>query len=298
MDKIKLPQFDTPDDISKFIEQTLDEIRSDIEVYEIIKSMNVKTSVVRENVSKFLAFKDDFNYCKNCPGIENCHKATPHLKLSLKYDGISVEREFTPCDKILKKIEIDNMYVVEDFPIEWRESSLSKIDITMERRAAIVEFSNILQGKSTRWLYIEGKHRVGKSFLLATFANEWVNTKKEQVAFINTQNYLKEMHSLSIEQKDKFSKKMVEISSIPLLIFDDFGNEFKSDYERDNVLIPILNERAKNNRLTFFSSEFTIKDIEDMYSINVSSRPRARQLSRLLSDMSGGEILLNAVALY
>lgn len=297
-EKITLPKFDTQDDMNKYIEQTLNEIKTDIEVYEIIKSMNVKTSVVRSNVSKFLAFKEDYNYCKNCPGIEACRKSTPHLKLVLKYDGVSIEREFTPCDKILKKIEIDNMYVIDDFPKEWRQSNLSTLDTTKERAQAVIEFKNILIGKSNRWLYIYGNHRVGKSFLLATFVNEWVNIKKEQVCFVNTQNYLKEMHSFSIEQKDLFSRKMVEISSIPLLVFDDFGNEFKSDYERDNVLIPILIERARNNKLTFFSSEFSLKDIEDMYSVSKASGPRAKQLGRLLTQMCQQEINLSGVALY
>jgi hypothetical protein len=41
---------------------------------------------------------------------------------------------------------------------------------------------------------------------------------------------------------------MAELENCDLLVIDDFGSEFKSDYVRDQIVMPLLNERAKNNR--------------------------------------------------
>ncbi|MFA7020140.1 MAG: hypothetical protein WC215_01080, partial [Bacilli bacterium] len=276
MDKIKVPFFDKTE-LDTYIEQMVDELRKDVEVYEVIKqTVNPTLKMVRENISKFIAFKEDFDYCRKCPGVDNCRKATPHLQMRLVNDDGIIERSFTPCHKILKRIEIDSKYIYADFPEEWKEASLKTLDKTSERNRIIRLFSQILQGNSTRWIYTRGGHRVGKSFLMATLVNDFIAAMRSSAAFINSANRIKEINDLSFSDKAEFAKKIVELSNIPLLILDDFGNEYKNDFIRDTIVLPILIERAKNQRLTFFTSDFSINEIGQLYETSKAGAIRAK----------------------
>lgn len=298
MDKIKLPVFEKSE-LDSYIDEMLEELRQDVEVYEIIKqTLNPTVKMVRENISKFMAFKEDYDYCRKCPGVENCRKATPHLQLKLVNDNGMIERVFTPCHKILKRIEIDSKYLYTDFPEEWKESSVKTLDKTTERIRVIKIFGQILQEKSSRWLYIRGGHRVGKSFLLATLVNDFIAAIKEPAAFIDSASRIKELNDLAFTDKDRFAKTMVELSTVPLLVFDDFGNEYKNDYVRDTIVLPILIERAKNRRYTFFTSDFSISEIAQLYETSKAGAIRARQLSRLLKEMCEEEFDLSGISAY
>lgn len=298
MEKMKLPLFEKSE-LDKYIDEMLDELRSDVEVYEIIKTtINPTVKMVRENISKFMAFKEDFDYCRKCPGVDNCTKATPHLQLKLVNDNGMIERVFTPCYKILKRIEVDAKYLYADFPAEWKESSTKTLDKTAERSRIIKLFLQYLQGESHRWIYAKGGHHVGKSFLMATFVNDFIAIKKEQVAFINSATRIKELNDLAFTDKDRFARALVELSTIPLLVFDDFGNEYKNDYVRDTIVLPILIERAKNRRMTFFTSDFSINEIAQLYETSKAGAIRAKQLSSLLKEMAGEEFDLSGVSAY
>jgi primosomal protein DnaI len=298
MDKIKVPLFEKTE-LDNYIDEMIDELRKDVEVYEIIKqTMNPTLKTVRENISKFIAFKEDYDYCRKCPGVDNCRKATPHLQLRLANDDGIIERSFAPCDKILKRIEIDSKYIYADFPEEWKESSLKTLDKTTERNRIIRLFSEIVQGHSYRWVYSRGGHRVGKSFLMATLVNDFIAITKAPAAFINCANRIKEIHDLSFNDKSAFAKKIVELSSLPLLVLDDFGNEYKNDFIRDTIVLPILIERAKNQRLTFFTSDFTIDEIAQLYETSKAGAIRAKQLARLLKEMAEEEFDLSGVSAY
>lgn len=286
-------------DMKDYINQLVNELRNDFEVYEQIKKLGLTLGEVKENVARLTDFRNDYNYCKNCPGIEACAKAIPHLTMELVKEGKYINLTYTPCQKLIEKIKLDNLYLFDDFPKEWKSSSVKTIDLTEKRRPIIKEFSKIVNGESSRWLYVTGNHKVGKSFLMVTLANEFVGMNLGTVAVINAPQRIKELTDLSYKSKDEFAQAMLSLSKVPLLLIDDFGEEFKSEYIRDTIILPLLSEREHQNLLTFFTSEFTFEEIQKMYSIGVNSGEiRGKQLMRLLKDMCGKEYDLSGVSLY
>lgn len=298
MKKMKPPTFKKVD-LDNYINELVEKLRNDIEVYEEIKrTLNPTLKTVRDNISKFIAFQEDYHYCKNCPGLENCRKDTPFLQLKLVDDNGIIERVFTPCDKVLKRIEIDSKYLYSDFPNEWKESTIKTLDKTKERNLVLKIFSEHIQGSSHRWLYVKGPYRIGKSFLMATLLNDYVAIKKEQVAFINAGTRIKELTDLAFQDKDNFHKKIVELGHASLVVFDDFGNEYKNDFVRDTIVIPLLLERFKNNRLTYFTSDFSIDEITKLYETSPNASIRAKQLARILKEACEDEIDLRGLIIY
>lgn len=297
MEKVIPPKIDIGD-IEAFADKALLDLRADETVYNTIKLLNLTNKEVRDHLSFFLDYQEDFHYCENCPGIEACSKPYKHFQLRLSHDGKFVERSFAPCAKIIKKWEQDSQYAVSDFPLAWREAYFANVDMTAERQKVIMAADEIIEKKTKRWIYLTGKPRLGKSYLTVAIVNELIRSGQRPVAFLDTPQRLRQMNDQAFADKDKFKKTFELYANIPVLVFDDFGNEYKNDYIRDTILFPILSERSKKGLLTLFTSDFTISDIGGMYATTKAASIRAKQLTGLLESMCRQELTLAGVSLY
>jgi len=297
MEKVKPPKIEVGN-LDAFADKAINDLRSDSAVYNNIKAMNVTPEQVRAHLASFLDYQEDYHYCQNCPGVDQCQKPHPHLQLKLSLDGNFVERSFDPCEKIIRKWEQDRQYRISDFPIEWREAFLGNIDMTANRMAIVKAADEVIEGKAKRWLYLTGNPRMGKSYMMVAIINELIRNGQGPVEFLNTPTRLKELNDLAFTDKEGFKKTFDDYANVPVLVFDDFGNEYKNDYMRDTILYPILSERSKNGRLTFFTSDFTINEIGQMYSVSKASEIRAKQLARLLVSMCREPLKLDGISVY
>ena len=286
-------------DMKTYINKLVKELRDDIEVYEQLKALNLTMGEVKENIGKLTDFKDDYNYCKACPGIEKCAKKTPHISMYITKEGSFIAAKYEPCKKIMEKIKLDSRYLIADFPNEWKSSSFSTIDLSSNRRPVIKRIIKDYTGDSFDWVFVKGNHKVGKSFLLVAAANEFIAKTGEQAGVINSRTRFKELSDLSISNPNEFTKNLVALSNVPLLVIDDFGDEYKSEYIRDQILMPILSEREHNNRMTFFTSNYTIQEIQQLYAIGKAGGDiRAKQLANILEEMCGEEFDLTGASIY
>ncbi len=286
-------------DMKSYINKLVKELREDIEVYERLKPLNLTMGEVKENIGKLTDFREDYNYCKACPGIEKCDKKTPHISMYVVKEGNFIATKYEPCQKIMEQIRHDSRYLLADFPSEWKYSSFSTIDLSANRRPVIKRILKTISGEKNDWVFIKGNHKVGKSFLLVASANEFISKTNQQAAVINARTRFKELSDLSISNPTEFSKNLVALSNVGLLVIDDFGEEYKSEYIRDQILMPILLEREHQNKLTFFSSNYSIKEIQQLYNIGKSGGDiRAKQLANTLEEMCGDEFDLTGASIY
>ena len=187
--------------------------------------------------------------------------------------------------------------MIHDFPESWKLSQLKDMDLTDNRRPIIKEFSKIIKGQSSRWLYLIGNHKVGKSHLLVTMANEFIAIKNEQVAVINCVERIKQLADLSVKEPEIFANEISLFGDVPLLILDGFGEEYKSEYIRDSIVIPILAERERKNLPTWFTSPFTFDEIQQLQSVGkTSGNIRGKQLGNILKEMCEEEFDLTGTS--
>ena len=286
-------------DMKKLIEELCESLRSDKDVYESLKPLGLTNKEVRDNIGKLADYQEDFNICKNCPGFDKCPKQTPHISTYVYKDGSYLTTRSEPCKKLIEEMELDSKYIAKDFPQEWKKSVLKNLDLSENRRPLIKEFVSIIQGKSHRWIFVKGNHKVGKSFVLVTFANEFIAQGLGQVAIINASKQFKALADIAYNDKETFKKTIDSLCNVPLLVIDDFGQEYKNDLIRDQIVLPILNERSHNDKVTMFSSEFTIDEIQQLYSNGRNGGAiRGKQLGNLLNDMCVKEFDLTGASIY
>ena len=65
---------------------------------------------------------------------------------------------------------------------------------------------------------------------------------------------------------DSYNDVLDEIMTSDVLLIDDIGAENNSSWSRDEILGTILQHRMDNNLTTFFTSNFTIDELETVLS--------------------------------
>lgn len=56
-----------------------------------------------------------------------------------------------------------------------------------------------------------------------------------------------------------------KFNNCQILIIDDIGGEIASDWELREILFPLLNNRIEKKLTTFFTSNFSIKELTNHY---------------------------------
>lgn len=260
-----------------------------------VKSLNIPDEIVDKEIVKINDFVSDLNFCRHCRGIQECDKSTPRLCTKIVYvDGV-VERQVVPCKKYLEFVNFKRQFLFRDFPEDWLNSSLKKIDNSSQRAEAVKKYQNFYKDGEGEFLYIVGEVGTGRSFLAANIAIQIAREEKGPIAFIDVPTRFKELGS----KKDQaFTELMDKYTKVPVLVLDDLGNEYKSDFVRETILFPIINARSKAHLFTIITSDFSIDDICLMYQTNQASKPKVDQIKRILKKSFGEEINLGSVSVY
>ncbi len=287
MEKMKLPILND-ELINNLKYKALNEIKNSKEFVDIINQFNLTDEEIMNAASKFLKVRDDKKSCLNCKG--KCNKNPKQVQLDLViYDNREIDIEFNTCDYYKRINELKKHYLYLDFPIEYLEYDFSKElkdnDYTNVRKKVLVKLIKILNDNVSKGLYIYGNNRIGKSFIAALFSKIYIEKTNKRVAFCNSSDLFQYLSDLNFSDKNALRESMESLIDVDLLVLDGFGNEYKSDFVRDNYVYPLLISRLEKNKLTLITSNFKIQEIVDMYTLSKASAPKAKQLLNILNTI-------------
>lgn len=259
--------------IAKFIEENQEKLDPD---------------TINRSLSKFEEYISQTTEC--CGDKTECCKNILKGFIPQMYiaNGI-VDIRYLKCkQKILeeKEEEMASMVTTMYLPKDVLEADLENIDINNSSRLKIVEFiteyleiykrENVLPKKG---LYIFGEFGVGKTFVLATVANELAKLSIPSLV-VYTPELFRELRS-SMGEAD-FEEKLNYIKNIPVLMLDDLGAESLSIWVRDDVIGTILQYRMTRNLPIFVSSNFTYEQLQNQLSVTDQGHKDEFKAGRIL----------------
>lgn len=159
-------------------------------------------------------------------------------------------------------------------PKDIRDAQLDSFDHDEQRMEALMaayDFIDAYEASPHRRhqaLYLAGSFGVGKTYLLAAIAN--------QLASDGFSSTLIHFPSLAVEMKNAIAQngvgdKLDAIKRAPVLMIDDIGADAMSAWVRDDILGVILEYRMQEELPTFFSSNFSMEQLENEH-LRISSR--------------------------
>ena len=261
--------------------------------------LKIPQEKIDDNIVKIFDFVNDINYCKKCPGVKKCAKANPLLCIKIIYEHGEIDRQLVPCKELIKDIAFKKQFMIRDFEEDWLDSNLRSIDRNSGREQALVRYQGYIKEKDNSWIYLIGSKNSGRSYFAAALTADIARKERGPICYLNTSLRLRELSDYNYaKKKDEFDRSLELYSNVPVVVLDDFGNEFKNDFVRDAILFPILSTRASKRLLTIFTSDFTIEEVETLYSNTKAGAIRAKQISKMIKSMSKEEINLGDISIY
>lgn len=197
------------------------------------------------------------------PGYE------PKLILNFHY----VDVTYVPTEAFLaqqKQAEIRSRMKAIDMPKNIQSASFENFERTDGRGYASLETLNFVEQYTAdpkgyhKGLYLVGSFGIGKTYLLGATARELA------IAGFTTMLVHFPTFSLEMKQsirKDQVSGKLDLVKRSPILMIDDIGADAMSSWIRDEVFGVILQYRMQEQLPTFFSSNFTMEELEQHLSV-------------------------------
>ena len=238
---------------------------SDETFKKLCNRLKCDEEILMKYTSKLNDSANELKNCSKCKGLSYCKNA---VKGHVYFPTVTkdfIEFSYKSC-KYFKENKKNNTVFFET-PKMLMNASLSEL-ITEKERVNILKYikdflKKKVNGEPVKGLYLSGSFGSGKSYILSALLNE-LSLKGFKCVNVN---YPLLLNSLKASFNDyNYNDVMDEIMTCDVLLIDDIGAENNSAWARDEVLGTILQYRMDNVLTTFFTSNFTIGELENVLS--------------------------------
>ncbi|MGL5977621.1 MAG: ATP-binding protein [Erysipelotrichaceae bacterium] len=270
---------------------------ADARIQQFLIENALDATYVEAHSSMFSRWVETLNKCVGCRGLFFCAQSTKGKLLNLKYEKF-MYNELVAC--AYQKAETAatahmKQYVQHDLSLTLQKLTLEQIGAGLleqppsYQKALTQVFAHMDKG-SDYGIYLYGKPGVGKTYLAAALANKYAKSGKS-CAFINVPNFTSSC-KLLMQEKSLLDRKLRQLKQVDVLVLDDIGGESVSPWIRDEILLPLLNERMEKNKLTFFTSNFDYALLESHYRSNSNGSDEPIKANRLLERIKALSVLV------
>lgn len=234
---------------------------SDETFKKLCNRLKCDEEILMKYTSKLNDSANELKNCSKCKGLSYCKNA---VKGHVYFPTVTkdfIEFSYKSC-KYFKENKKNNTVFFET-PKMLMNASLSEL-ITEKERVNILKYikdflKKKVNGEPVKGLYLSGSFGSGKSYILSALLNE-LSLKGYKCVNIN---YPLLLNKLKASFSDyNYNDVMDEIMTCDVLLIDDIGAENNSPWSRDEVLGTILQYRMDSDLTTFFTSNFTINELE------------------------------------
>lgn len=239
---------------------------------KLVKNLDLPSTYLMKYTSSLEESACELDNCKKCKNIMECKNSyTGHVFYpNILNDNLVFD--YVPC-KYKKELDERNKYkkniYLFEIPKEIKEASMKNIDLDNPDRFKIIKWlkkflDNYKPNTGMKGIYLTGNFGCGKTYLISAALNELAK-KDHKIAIIYYPEFLRSLKE-SFGDSDAYNEKFRMIKRVEILLIDDIGAETMTEWSRDEVLGTILQYRMQEGLVTFFTSNLTIKELEEHFS--------------------------------
>ena len=209
----------------------------------------------------------EYKNCMECKELASCkNRIKGHVYIPVVKEG-TLQFQYKSCkyyDKYKKNTKFLENITYFNTPIALQEATMSKINKNDKNRFDAILWVNTFykeykNDQHIKGLYLHGNFGCGKTYMVAALFNDLAREGYKST-IIFWPEFLRKVFD------EDFNKKYEEVKNTPLLLIDDIGAEQVTAYNRDEILCPLLQHRMDEKLPTFFTSNLTLEQLEELLS--------------------------------
>lgn len=207
--------------------------------------------------------------CAACKGISACKEGG--LRLTPKVVDDELRLEYEPCERRSTQVKVDRLN--KAYRLAGLPNIYDKLKATKMQQALIEEMS----GAENAWYYIYGGLASGKTFAAVRAAKRLIMRGKS-VRFYNTAELLSRLNPQNVQMT------LDELMHPEVLILDDFGAQYKSEWSNDRLFM-VIDGRYRKQGITIITSNYELGAADELNLMRINDRIRRRaKIIRLTSS--------------
>lgn len=239
----------------------------DSQFKSFVEQLPIEEELLIHYTSRLQDAAKEWNCCKNCSGLANCSNLINGYRLTPQKKIKTIIFSYTACPfKTQQEQESSYQKYVSlyNIPEEMKYAGFKNLYRDDKNRIPIIKYFKTFlddydeKDKALKGLYLHGSFGSGKTYLVAALLNELAK-RNVQSAMVYFPEFLRQLKS---SFNDDFEEKFDYIKRVPVLLLDDIGAENLTSWSRDEILGPILQYRMEHHLPTFFTSNFTLEELE------------------------------------
>lgn len=265
----------------EYRQKCIEACQKDEDVKVFLKENGLDDTFIQEHSSKLLEWSKDRKICAQCPGLFACQFDQGRVFELVMMDGY-LSKVYSKC-RYLKKEEEKNQYLKNYLHFHGNDDMKMRDFKSMDQKSKeLVEAGNMLLKSETepKGVYLYGKPGVGKTYLMNALGN-WYVKKGEKICFVNSPTLMSELKT-GFGESGRLESILSKLKKCDVLILDDIGGESITGWSRDEILMPLLNERMEKGRKTYFTSNYSFDELEEHFSIDSRGNKDAIKANRLI----------------
>lgn len=253
---------------------------------EFVNCLKIDDELLMKYTSRLKESSCEFHNCMNCKGLPECKNKVRGFILMPSKDKNRLCFSYKGCNYTKKESYKENVELF-DVPKAIKNASLKDLYKDKNRIEVIKKIKSYLSNyfdNKEKAIYLHGSFGSGKTYLIAALLNELAKKDVKGIV-IHLPEFLR---GLKESFSGDYSERFDAIKKIPVLLIDDIGAEYLTSWARDEVLEPILQYRMDSGLATFFTSNFTIEELENHLSVTSNSvdRVKAKRIIERIKQLS------------
>ena len=200
---------------------------------------------------------------------------------------------FKQCPFAKKEYELRKHlknYLVSDLSENLETVSFKEIDMENEVEEYLLVLEKAMEySQEEKSVYLYGTMGSGKTYLAACACNAQAR-KGKKVAFIHYPSFCKRVSYFA--GSEEVELEIQRIRRADFLVIDDIGAEMVSEYNRDAILLPLLNYRFDQKKTTWITSNFDFAVLENHLTSSNRGISAEAKAMRIVERIASGTSVL------
>lgn len=266
------------DEQAKKTDQLIQDLFNDSDV----RKLNLPEKVIRTSPWRIDSWRRERKLCEGCTGLNVCRQKKCGYRSEIVYDGVlqTVKAACPFMNTKLQKERHMKKYLICDLPQSMRANSFQQIDETKEpasfQKALFTALDCLTRNKG---LFLYGDMGTGKTHLAACAANAYAREGKS-VCFVFWPLFVQRMASGVATGECKTDFERMKFADF--VVIDDIGAESVTEWNRDQLLLPILNARYEAGLPVWFTSNEDLSSLREHFALSNKGKEEVMKAERII----------------